>query len=132
MLRKIWEAKLTDSEVVLWGDGSPLREFTFSVDIANILLFLLENYDDPTPVNIGSTGEISIAALAHKICNIMEYDYNKVEWDVSKPAGQYRKPSSNQKLLDLGWKQEDYTDFDDGLEASCAWFTETYPNIRGY
>jgi len=132
MMRKIWEAKLTNTSVVLWGDGSPLREFTYSVDIANILLFLLENYDSPAPVTIGSTGEISIAALARKICNIMEYDYNKIEWDVSKPAGQYRKPSSNQKLLDLGWKQEDYTDFDAGLELSYAWFSEAYPNIRGY
>ena len=56
LIRKIWEAKISNKpEVEVWGDGTPLREFTYSEDIAKILLFLLENYDRPEPINIGNT-----------------------------------------------------------------------------
>lgn len=132
IIRKIFEAKHSGKKVVLWGDGSPLREFTYSTDIAKILLFLLENYNDPTPVNIGSTGEISIRDIAQKICTIMEYDYNMIKWDMTKPSGQYRKPSSNKRLLSLGWDSDDYTSIDEGLSTMCKWFTKQYPHIRGY
>lgn len=132
IIRKIFEAKHHNKEVVLWGNGEPLREFTYSEDIAKILLFLLENYDDAMPVNIGSTGEISIRDIAQKICTIMEYDYNMIKWDMTKPNGQYRKPSSNKRLLDLGWDVNDYTSIDAGLSVMCKWFKKQYPHIRGY
>ena len=132
IIRKIFEAKNFGREVVLWGDGSPLREFTYSKDIAKILLFLLENYDDQLPINIGSTGETSIRDITQKICTIMEYDYNMIKWDMTKPSGQYRKPSSNERLLSLGWDVNDYTSIDKGLVTMCNWFGEQYPRIRGY
>ena len=61
LIRKVWEAKINkEPSVFCWGDGSPLREFTYSEDIARILLFLMENYDEPEPINIGNTDEYSI------------------------------------------------------------------------
>ena len=61
LIRKIWEAKINNKKnVKCWGDGTPLREFTYSKDIARILIFLLENYNEPGPINIGSTNEYSI------------------------------------------------------------------------
>jgi GDP-L-fucose synthase len=94
------------------------------------LIFLLENYDAPEPINIGNTEEYSIKEVVETICDLLEYD-GDVVWQIDKPSGQYRKPSSNQKLLDLGWKKEDYTSLEEGLKKTCEWFIMTYPNVRG-
>lgn len=131
LIRKVWEAKINHKKYIeCWGDGTPLREFTYSEDIVRILLFLLENYDKPDPINIGNTKEYSIREVVEIICNTLEYDGEMV-WQTDKPSGQHRKPSSNQKLLDLGWKKEDYTSLQEGLKKTCDWFIMTYPNVRG-
>ena len=131
IIRKIWEAKLTKKPPVFWGDGTPLREFTYAPDLSRILLFLLDKYNDPAPINIGITEERSIRSVVRLVCEIFEYDQNDIMWDSSKPSGQFRKPSSNEKLIDAGWKQNDYTSFDDGLSRTCEWFVYSYPDIRG-
>jgi GDP-L-fucose synthase len=131
LMRKIWEAKINNQpSVEVWGDGSPLREFTYSLDIAKILLFLLENYNEPEPINIGNTEEYSIKEVIKYICELLEYE-GKIFWNTNKPNGQFKKPSSNKKLLDLGWKKEDYTPFKEGLKKTCEWFKINYPNVRG-
>ena len=131
IIRKVWEAKINKQPSVLcWGDGSPLREFTYSEDIVHILLFLMKNYDEPEPINIGNTEEYSIKEVTEMICEILEYD-GKIEWQVDQPKGQHRKPSSNQKLLDLGWKKKDYTSLYKGLKKTCEWFIIKYPRVRG-
>ena len=131
LIRKVWEAKINDKKYIeCWGDGTPLREFTYSEDIARILLFLLENYDKPEPINIGNTKEYSIKEVVEISCNILEYNGEAI-WQIDKPSGQHRKPCSNQKLLDLGWKKEDYTSLQEGLKKTCDWFIMTYPNVRG-
>ena len=131
LIRKVWEAKINkEPSVLCWGDGSPLREFTYSEDIARILLFLMENYNGSDPINIGNTEEYSIKEVIEMICDILGYD-GKLEWQTDQPSGQYRKPSSNQKLLDLGWKKQDYTPLKEGLKKTCKWFIINYPNVRG-
>ena len=131
LIRKVWEAKINkEPSVFCWGDGSPLREFTYSEDIARILLFLMENYDEPEPINIGNTDEYSIKEVVEIICDILGYD-GELEWQTDQPSGQRRKPSSNQKLLDLGWKKENYTPLKEGLKKTCEWFIISYPNVRG-
>ena len=131
LIRKVWEAKINkEPSVFCWGNGSPLREFTYSEDIARILLFLMENYDDPEPINIGNTDEYSIKEVVEIICDILGYD-GELEWQTDQPSGQHRKPNSNQKLLDLGWKKENYTPLKEGLKKTCEWFIMNYPNVRG-
>ena len=131
LIRKVWESKINHKKYIeCWGDGTPLREFTYSTDIAKILLFLVENYDKPEPINIGNTKEYSIKEVVEIICKQLEYD-GEVVWQIDKPSGQYRKPSCNKKLLDLGWKEEDYTSLENGLKKTCDWFIMTYPNVRG-
>lgn len=131
IIRKVWEAKLNNKPFVeCWGDGTPLREFTYSEDIAKILLFLLENYDEADPINIGNTEEYSIREVVKMICSILEYE-GDVHWNTNMPQGQFRKPSSNQKLLDLGWKKEWYTSLEKGLTKTCKWVILKYPHIRG-
>jgi len=131
IIRKVWEAKLYNKPYVeCWGDGSPLREFTYSEDIARILVFLLENYDEPEPINIGNTDEYSIRQVVEIICSILEYD-GEIRWNTQKPSGQHRKPSSNRKLLDLGWDKKWYTSLEKGLTKTCLWVKDNYPLLRG-
>ncbi len=131
LIRKVWEAKINNNpSVECWGDGSSLREFTYSEDIVKILLFLLENYDEPEPINIGNTEEYSIKQVVEMIAEIFEYD-GKIVWRTDMPSGQHRKPSSNQKLLNLGWDKNNYTPLKKGLQETCEWVKMNYPNIRG-
>ena len=130
IIRKIHEAKQTGSNVVLWGDGSPKREFTYSKDLAEILLFLLEHYNDPEPINVGNTGEHSIKDITTIISDILQFD-GEIKWDKNKPSGQLRKPSDNSKLIELGWRQENYSNLRETLKNVCEWFIINYPNIRG-
>lgn len=131
LMRKIWEAKINGKpSVEVWGDGSPLREFTYSLDVAKILLFLLENYDGPEPINIGSTEEYSIKEVVQILCDELEYD-GKIEWNKTKTNGQFKKTSSNKRLLDLGWDKTNYTSLKEGLKKTCKWFKINYPDVRG-
>ncbi len=131
MIRKIWEAKHARTDVTLWGDGSPLREFTHASDIARGVLFLLWTAGTTHPmVNIGGTHEYSIKEVAEKIAKYLDFQ-GKIVWDTSMPAGQHRKPSSNKKFLDLGFNPDSYTHLDAGLEQTCEWFKNQYPYVRG-
>lgn len=131
LIRKVWEAKVNYKNYIeCWGDGAPLREFTYAEDIAKILAFLLENYNEPEPINIGNTEEYSIKELVDIICKQLDYN-GEIIWQIDKPSGQHRKPSCNKKLIDLGWKKEYYTSLEEGLKKTCDWFIITYPNVRG-
>jgi len=130
IIRKIYEAKINNTPPIFWGDGSPLREFTYSKDLAEILLFLLEKYDEEHPINIGNTEEYSILQVVKYVSEILDYR-GEIIWDDTKLSGQFRKPSSNKKLIDLGWEKDLYTDFKLALKNTCEWFTMNYPNIRG-
>ena len=132
LMRKIWEAKINNNPTVeIWGDGSPLREFTYSGDVAKILIKVAEEYNEAEPINIGSTEEHSIASVAKKLVEYFQYD-GKLVFNTDKPSGQFRKPSSNKRLLEkTSWKVEDYTPFDIALKKTCEWFKMTYPNVRG-
>jgi len=130
IIRKVYEAKLNHTDVSLWGDGLSLREFTYSRDLAEILLFLLDHYNEPGPINVGNTNEISIKEAAAIICEIMDFK-SEIIWDTTKPKGQYRKPSSNSKLLELGWREENYTDFKEAIKNICQWFECNYSTARG-
>lgn len=132
LMRRIWESKLENkSQVEVWGDGTPLREFTYSGDIAEILMFLLENYNEKDPINIGHTEETSIKVLVNMLCEYLEYK-GEIVWNTSMPTGQLRKPSSNDKLIQMGWDKTSYIDLKKGLKNTCEWFKINYPNnIRG-
>lgn len=130
IIRKVHSAKVTGTPPVFWGSGENLREFTFASDISKILLFLMENYNGELPVNIGTTEERSIKSVVELICEFMDYK-GDVMWDTDRPSGQYRKPSCNKKLLELGWNKNDYTDFSEGLKMTCEWYTQNFPNVRG-
>jgi len=128
MIRKFYEAGLSGENVYLWGDGTPLREFSYSKDLANILMLLIKEYDDEHPINVGNTEEHSIKEVAEMIAKIMRYD-GEIIWQTDKPKGQYKKPSDNAKLREIC--EVRYTGFEQALTNACEWFIMNYPNVRG-
>ena len=130
VIRKIYEAKKAGSDLVLWGDGSPLREFTYSLDLAKIIIFTFNEYNGAYPINVGNPGEYSIKELAESVCDIMDYN-GQIRWNTDVSNGQPRKPSDNSKFLQLGWDNNEYTSFRTALENTCNWFLQNYPNVRG-
>ncbi len=129
LLRKFHEAKLTHQpSVEVWGDGSALREFLFVDDLAEALVFLMENYGDPDFVNVGTGEEISIKELALTIKAVVGYE-GDIHFDATKPNGTPRKLLDVSKLNSLGWKAK--TDLKTGIEATYDWFIENESNIRG-
>lgn len=104
MLRKFHEAKINDEpQVVLWGDGSPLREFLHVDDLAEACCFLMNNYNDSEHINIGTGLDISIQHLAELVKRSVEYQ-GEILWDQSKPNGTPRKLLDVSKINHLGWK----------------------------
>lgn len=104
LLRKFHEAKINkQTQVVVWGTGTPLREFLHATDMADACVYLMQNYDGKGFVNIGSGEEVSIKDLAYLIKKIVGYNGNIV-FDSSKPDGTPRKIIDTTKLNQLGWK----------------------------
>ena len=132
LIRKIWEAKINNKPTFeVWGDGEIYREFTYAEDIAKAILFCLEQQYVGGPINIGSTKEYKLKDVIALICKELEYK-GEVVYDSSKPKGQIRKPTSNEKFIKLGWREETYTPIEVGLKKTCDWFKTNYPNIKGY
>lgn len=104
LIRRFHEAKLENrGQVVIWGSGSPLREFLYSDDLADACLFLMQNHSGNEIVNIGSGEEVSIRDLAHKVGQAVGYR-GEIIFDTSKPDGTQRKFLDVSRLLRMGWK----------------------------
>jgi len=123
MIRKFHDAKLSGDDVVLFGDGTPTREFLYIDDLADSLLFLMNNYNDAQHINIGSGDEYTIEMLASIIANVVGYEGNIV-WDVSKPNGTPRRKLDISKLDNLGWSAS--TSLAVGLERTYDWFLKNW------
>jgi len=103
MIRKFHEAKIEENQqVILWGDGSPLREFLHVDDLATAVLFALENDFGEDLYNVGSGKELSIKDLASIVKKIVGYE-GDIIWDLNKPNGTPRKLMSSEKIRNLGW-----------------------------
>jgi len=125
LIRKFIDAKENkDKSVTLWGDGSALREFLYSDDLADACILLMNKYNDEQHINVGSNDELSIADIAQLISNLVGYS-GTIEWDSSYPNGTPRKKLDTSKIDSLGWKQE--TPLIDGLKNTIEWY---YSNKR--
>lgn len=103
MISKFEKAKALDSrEVVLWGTGSPLREFLHVDDLAEACLFALRHYDGDVALNVGSGSEIRISELANKIAGLVGYS-GEIVWDKTRPDGTPRKLLDSSRINELGW-----------------------------
>ena len=127
MIRKFHEAKENNhSAVYLWGSGSPMREFLFVDDMADAVLFAVENKLSDCIYNIGSGKEISIKGLAKTIQKIVGHK-GEIKWDMNKPDGTPRKLMDVTKIKNLGWSYS--TELNDGIQVTYDWFVR---NIKNY
>jgi GDP-L-fucose synthase len=127
LIRKFHEAKMNNvPEVVMWGTGSPFREFLHADDLANALYFLMLNYDGLEFVNCGSGVEITIKDLALLVKEIVGYE-GEIVHDTTKPDGTPRKLTDVSKIHDLGWKHT--ISLRDGIESVYKEFSENYDTI---
>jgi len=122
LIRKFHEAKISNSpECLLWGTGKPYREFLFSDDLADALLFLMNNYSDYEHVNVGSGTDQTILEIAQLIKSIVSYD-GKTVYDSTKPDGMFRKVLDVGKINSLGWHSK--TTLRDGISAVYDWYKQ--------
>jgi GDP-L-fucose synthase len=117
LVRKMVEA---EDEVVLWGDGSPTREFLYVEDCVEGFVLAAERYDGPEPVNLGAAREISIRELAEVIADVTGYE-GEVVWDETKPNGQPRRSVDGSRAKKL-FGFEARTRLRDGIERTVAWY----------
>tara|TARA_Y100000816_G_C26105934_1_gene587737 strand:- start:3593 stop:4501 length:909 start_codon:yes stop_codon:yes gene_type:complete len=128
MLRKFHEAKINNhSDVTLWGSGTPMREFLFVDDMAEAVVFALENKLPEYLYNVGSGYDISIKELAEKIQKIIGHE-GKILWDTTKPDGTPKKLMNVSKMKKLGWTYS--TELDDGIIKTYHWFLENIDKIK--
>ena len=122
LIRRFHEAKESGAETVTcWGDGSPLREFLYVDDLANLCVFLMNNYSGNETVNAGTGKELTIKALTELVAKTVGYE-GRIEWDTTRPNGTPRKLLDVSKAEALGWKY--MTELEEGIKLAYKDFLE--------
>lgn len=125
LMRRFHQAKVGgDERVVVWGSGNPLREFLHVDDLADAVVFLLQNYSGLEHVNVGSGKEVTIKELAELVKEVVEFK-GELVWDSSKPDGTPRKLMDSSMLHSLGWQPK--ISLRDGLVDTYKWYLENVP-----
>lgn len=122
LIRKIHEAKENNSEFVeIWGTGKPMREFLHVDDLADAVVYLMNNYNENKPINIGTGKDITIKELAELIKDVVGYK-GELKFDISKPDGTPRKLLDVSRLHNAGWKHK--ISLREGIKNTYEWFKE--------
>ena len=107
--------------VTFWGDGTPMREFLYSDDLADACLFAMDKFEDAELINVGSGYNVSIKELAETVASVVGYT-GEIGWDTSRPNGTPNRPLDYSKMTNLGWKPNH--SLSSGLAKTYQWFTE--------
>ncbi|MBQ0820462.1 MULTISPECIES: GDP-L-fucose synthase [Microvirga] len=130
LIRKAHDAKTRNLDrMTIWGSGTPRREFLYSEDCADAVVFLLKHYSEAEHINIGFGSDMTIIELARLICNVVGFK-GDIGLDRSKPDGTPRKLLSSEKLLSMGWRPK--TSFEVGLARSYEWFISNVLDKEGH
>ncbi len=122
MLRKFHDAKASGaSEVVLWGTGSPRREFLYVDDLADACLFAMQTYEGEQLLNVGTGEDLAIRELAERVAEVTGFA-GQIIWDATKPDGTPRKLLDVSRLQSLGWKAK--TSLPEGIRLTYRWYLE--------
>lgn len=126
LIRKAYDASKDGGDFIVWGDGTPLRQFVYSDDMAKIILWAIDNWKSEVPLMAVNEKEYSIKEVAMIIANRFGIPENKIIFDKTKPNGQFRKPAKS----DVNWFE--FTPLEEGLNKTIDWFVENYitDNIR--
>ncbi|GAA2137865.1 GDP-L-fucose synthase [Nocardioides koreensis] len=128
LIRRYDEAKAAgDPSVTNWGSGAPRREFLHVDDMAAACLYLLEHYDGPEQVNVGTGRDATIKEIAQLVAEVVGYE-GETLWDTSKPDGTPQKLLDVSKLREIGWEAQ--IGLRDGLESTVAWYREHVGRLR--
>ncbi|WP_296667362.1 GDP-L-fucose synthase [Demequina sp.] len=129
LIRRYDEAAQSGAaSVTNWGTGSPRREFLHSDDMADACLHLLEHYDGPSQVNVGTGTDVTIKEIAATIAGVVGYE-GSTEWDTSKPDGTPQKLLDVSYLASLGWTSQ--ISLEEGLRRTVEWYRENVEQLRG-
>lgn len=124
LIRRFHEAKESGAEsVTCWGDGSPLREFLYVDDLAELCVFLMNNYSDAETVNAGTGKELTIKELTELVAKIVGFE-GRIEWDTTRPNGTPRKLLDVSKATRLGWTY--HTELPDGIRLAYEDFKSNH------
>ncbi len=127
LMRKMHDANLHNASTVeIWGSGTPKREFLHCDDLADACLFLLENYSQPGPINVGSGTDLTIQELAHLIQEVVGFE-GELAFDAAKPDGTPRKLMDVSKLQHAGWKAK--IGLREGIKTTYQWFLENVETL---
>ncbi|MGD6980971.1 MULTISPECIES: GDP-L-fucose synthase family protein [Citricoccus] len=128
LIRRYSEAAAVGASTVTnWGTGTPRREFLHSDDMADACLYLLENFDGPEQVNVGTGKDVTIRQIAETIASVVGYEGDS-EWDISKPDGTPQKLLDVSKLTAAGWTAK--ISLQEGIERTVNWYRQNVANIR--
>lgn len=130
LIHKCYLAKKNNEPFTIWGSGTPLRQFVYSRDLAELTVWVMREYHEPTPItlSVDEAAEVSIKDVALAVVDAMEFK-GEVKFDTSKADGQFKKTAGNHKLRTL---KPDYkfTSIQDGIQQSVDWFTANYETCR--
>lgn len=122
LIRRFVEQRDTSDRIEIWGDGSPLREYTYGIDMARAFLWCLVHYDEAQILHVGSTEEVAVKDTAFMIADILGIDRARLHFDTTRPAGILRKGTDNSRFTRLSGFT--YTPFRRGLERAIRWYLD--------
>ena len=131
LIHKAYNAKKNNDNFIVYGSGKPLRQFIYNEDLAELILFVMKNYNSVEPIilSVDEKDEVSIKDIAYMIANAFNIDSNKIIFDTEKSDGQYKKTANNNKLRKL-LPNYKFTNIKDGIENTCNWFNNNYTSAR--
>lgn len=126
LIRRFHEAKEKNSNIEVWGNGSALREWTYSKDMAKAFLWCFENYNSEKILNVGSTEENSVKDIAFMIAELIGFDKSNIFFDTTKPEGVHKKSTDNSEFVNIS--SFEYTKFKESLKLTIDWFQDCKKN----
>jgi GDP-L-fucose synthase len=125
MIHRAFLSDKNNEKMVVWGDGSPLRQVIYSEDLAKLIIWSLNNWKHDEPFMAINPNEITILEIAKEICKNFNIHEEDLMFDDTKPKGQHRKPAVSDAISEF-----EFTPLSDGIKNSVEWFLTNYPNIR--
>jgi GDP-L-fucose synthase len=128
LIHKLYLAQRDNTDFVVWGTGKSKREFIFSKDLGKMVEYVSTDYNEPVPIILSTSDEISIRDVVDVLVNAFNFKGNVV-FDTTKPEGQYRRPSDNSNIL-RHLPNFKFTPFEDAIKESVEWFISNYESAR--
>jgi len=130
LIHKCYIAKKNNTPFTIWGSGTPLRQFIYSLDLAELSVWVMRDYHSPNPItlSVDESAEVSIKDVALAVAKAMKFE-GEVVFDTSKADGQFKKTACNKKLRGLRPDYE-FTSMEEGVQKSVDWFVENYEKAR--